>query len=137
MNPCLYHIWAQNSGEAIDWYEQRLNEAGYVRVNASKGVVVCTGGYARNDEMLAALQPHTLRRYSDNSGIAGATGDGITINEDFQALDAEGNPIEGHYMGGVDSGSYYAGTYPNLSTGNCCGRSVTFGRMLGRALAAK
>jgi len=31
----------------------------YVRFNASKGVVVATGGYARNTEMLEALQPQT------------------------------------------------------------------------------
>lgn len=48
-----------------------------------------------------------------------------------------GEPIEGLYVAGVDSGSYYAGTYPNMSTGNCCGRSVTFARMMGKALAAK
>lgn len=42
-----------------------------------------------------------------------------------------------NYDAGVDSGSYYAHTYPNMSTGNCCGRSVTFGRMIGKALAAK
>ena len=42
-----------------------------------------------------------------------------------------------NYDTGVDSGSYYAHTYPNMSTGNCCGRSVTFGRMIGKALAAK
>ena len=29
VNPRLYHIWAQNSGEAIDWYEDRLKEAGF------------------------------------------------------------------------------------------------------------
>ena len=29
-NPKLYHIWAQNSGEAIDWYQDRLEEAGFV-----------------------------------------------------------------------------------------------------------
>ena len=38
---------------------------------------------------------------------------------------------------GVDSGSYYAHTYPNMSTGNCCGRSVTFDRTIGKTLAAK
>lgn len=42
-----------------------------------------------------------------------------------------------NYDTSVDSGSYYAHTYPNMSTGNCCGRSVTFGRMIGKALAAK
>ena len=71
------------------------------------------------------------------SGYMLCTLDGITINEDFQALTESGEPIEGLYVAGVDSGSYYAGTYPNMSTGNCCGRSVTFARMIGKALAAK
>ena len=31
----------------------------YMRIEASKGVVVATGGYANNTEMLDALQPHT------------------------------------------------------------------------------
>ena len=160
VNPRLYHIWAQNSGEAIDWYEDRLKEAGfelfyeaandakpslykhwatghipswpadaefaglsdvvngkivlgdyakekgvdfrfttplvklvceegkvvgaiakgsdgYIRINASKGVIVCTGGYARNEDMLAALQPETLNKYSLSIAIDGTTGDGI------------------------------------------------------------
>ena len=29
LQPALYHIWAQNSGEAIDWYQDRLEEAGF------------------------------------------------------------------------------------------------------------
>lgn len=71
------------------------------------------------------------------SGYMLCTLDGITINEQFQAVNDAGEPIEGLYVAGVDSGSYYAGTYPNMSTGNCCGRSVTFARMMGKALAAK
>ena len=71
------------------------------------------------------------------SGYMLCTLDGITINEDFQAVRPDGTAIEGLYVGGCDSGSYYAHTYPNLSTGNCCGRSVTFARMIGKALAAK
>ncbi|MFQ9179389.1 MAG: FAD-binding protein [Eggerthella lenta] len=71
------------------------------------------------------------------SGYMLCTLDGITINENFQAVNEEGEAIEGLYVTGVDSGSYYAHTYPNMSTGNCCGRSVTFARMIGKALAAK
>lgn len=71
------------------------------------------------------------------SGYMLCTLDGITINENFQAVDDNGKAIEGLYVTGVDSGSYYAHTYSNMSTGNCCGRSVTFGRMIGKALAAK
>ena len=70
-------------------------------------------------------------------GLTLCTLDGITINENFQAVDDNGKAIEGLYVTGVDPGSYYAHTYPNMSTGNCCGRSVTFGRMIGKALAAK
>jgi fumarate reductase flavoprotein subunit len=49
----------------------------YVRINASKGVIICTGGYGRNDDMLVALQPETIMMYSYNSAIPGTTGDGI------------------------------------------------------------
>ncbi|MEG1561976.1 MAG: FAD-dependent oxidoreductase [Raoultibacter sp.] len=71
------------------------------------------------------------------SGYLLCTLDGVTINEKMQAVNGDGKAIEGLYVVGVDSGSYYAHTYPNLSTGNCCGRTVTFGRMVGKALAAQ
>ena len=50
---------------------------GYLQINAAKGVLVCTGGYALNDEMLTTLQPETKLIFSYNSGIVGAEGDGI------------------------------------------------------------
>ena len=39
--------------------------------------MVCTGGYARNEDMLKALQPQTLNKYSLSIAIDGTTGDGI------------------------------------------------------------
>lgn len=53
------------------------DEGAYLRISAAKGVLVCTGGYALNHDMLEALQPETLLTFSYNSGIAGAVGDGI------------------------------------------------------------
>ena len=50
---------------------------GYVRINAVKGVCICTGGYALNDEMLSALQPESKLVCSYISGVAGSEGDGI------------------------------------------------------------
>ena len=41
----------------------------YVRINASKGVIVCTGGYGQNIDMLAALQPETLKKIGYSSAI--------------------------------------------------------------------
>ena len=70
-----------------------------------------------------------------NTGYVLCTMDGIQINTKMQAIDTEGNPIEGLYVVGNDSGSYFANTYPNLSTGMACGRTVTFGYLVGKQLA--
>jgi succinate dehydrogenase/fumarate reductase flavoprotein subunit len=61
--------------------------------------------------------------------------DGIRIDTDMRALDAQGDPIPGLYVVGNDSGGYYANTYFNLATGHACGRTVTFGRHAGRMAA--
>lgn len=54
------------------------NGAGdYVRYRASKGVIIATGGYGNNADMMAALQPHTLDQICVNYNKAGAKGDGI------------------------------------------------------------
>jgi hypothetical protein len=71
------------------------------------------------------------------SGYLLCTLDGIRIDTNMAALDADGNPIEGLYVVGNDSGSYYSNVYPNLSTGNAAGRTTTFGRRVGKLLAAK
>jgi succinate dehydrogenase/fumarate reductase flavoprotein subunit len=71
------------------------------------------------------------------SGYLLCTLDGIRINTDMQALDAEGNPIEGLYAVGNDSGGYYSGIYPNLFTGSAAGRTCAFGRRAGKLLAQK
>ena len=151
----LYKVWADNAGEAIDWYTDRLTEGGlrfhhevdshaesvrypiydvghslqmsdtegahgatanilkqyalglgleihydtslvslikedgavigiyastekgYVRYNASKGVIVCTGGYSLNMDMLKALQPETAKMININYSYPGSQGDGI------------------------------------------------------------
>lgn len=70
------------------------------------------------------------------SGMALCTLDGIKINTDFQALDANNAPIEGLYVIGNDSGNYYNGSYPNLAAGLNAGRCVTFGMLCGRQVAS-
>lgn len=61
--------------------------------------------------------------------------DGIKIDENMNALDASGKPIEGLYVAGDCSGSYFDGSYPNLLAGCAAGRSVTFGRRAGKLAA--
>ena len=70
-----------------------------------------------------------------NSGWLLCTLDGIVIDKNLNACDENGDPIPGLYVIGNDSGSYFANEYPNLATGMACGRTVTFGRVIGRKLA--
>ena len=70
-----------------------------------------------------------------NTGWMLCTLDGIQIDTNMNAIDTEGNPIPGLYVVGNDSGGYFASEYPNLATGMACGRTVTFGRHVGKYLA--
>lgn len=70
-----------------------------------------------------------------NTGDILCTMDGIVIDTNMNAINTEGNAIPGLYVIGNDSGAYFANTYPNLSTGMACGRTVTFGRHVGKYLA--
>lgn len=70
-----------------------------------------------------------------NTGYVLCTMDGIQIDTNMRAIDPQGNAIAGLYVVGNDSGCYFANTYPNLSTGMACGRTVTFGYLLGKQLA--
>lgn len=54
------------------------------------------------------------------------TEQGIAINEQTQAVDADNKPIEGLYVTGDMSGSFFANNYPCLMPGIACGRTMTF-----------
>lgn len=62
---------------------------------------------------------------------------GIKIDINCQAVGTDGNLIPGLYVNGNDSGCFFANSYPNLSTGMACGRTVTFGYLIGKHLAKK
>ena len=54
------------------------------------------------------------------------TEQGIAINEKTQALDNDNKPIEGLYVTGDMSGSFFANNYPELVVGVAMGRTMTF-----------
>jgi succinate dehydrogenase/fumarate reductase flavoprotein subunit len=65
-------------GAAVTGVIAQSSDSGdYVQIKASKGVIVCTGGYAENFEMLKALQPCLYDQLGWASFIPGASGDGI------------------------------------------------------------
>lgn len=51
--------------------------AGYTRIRASKGVILCCGGYLNNDDMMDALQPNVKKVTVYNSTWPQTNGDGI------------------------------------------------------------
>ncbi len=63
---------------------------------------------------------------------------GVTINENGQALDANGQVIDGLYCVGNLGGPFYGGNdYPFHQTGLSLGRCYTFGMLAGKHAAAK
>ena len=67
----------------------------YVRINASKGVIMCAGGYATNTQMLKALQPETLEQKITYT--LGSTADGSGIKAMLWAGGVL-NPVHGSMM---------------------------------------
>jgi succinate dehydrogenase/fumarate reductase flavoprotein subunit/uncharacterized protein with FMN-binding domain len=64
-------------GKVTGIIAQDLTDKHYIRVKASKGVIMATGGYATNTEMMLALQPMTMKMKA-NVPI-GSTADGSGI----------------------------------------------------------
>lgn len=98
--------------------------------------------YAKGEDVDFGKEKHRLSAIdkppfygAKNVGWMLCTMDGIHINTDLNAMDPEGKPIPGLYVIGNDSGCYFANEYPNLATGMACGRTVTFGRIVGLKLA--
>lgn len=61
--------------------------------------------------------------------------DGLRVNTDLQVLDVNHDPIPGLYAAGNDSGGFFANNYPELLPGIACGRTITFGRLVGKTAA--
>ncbi|MBS5450360.1 MAG: FAD-binding protein [Coriobacteriia bacterium] len=56
----LIKLEADESGKVTGAIAQDTTDGHYVRINASKGVVLATGGYSTSTEMMQALQPEIL-----------------------------------------------------------------------------
>ena len=64
-----------------------------------------------------------------------ATLDDVRINTNMHTTRADGSEIEGLYMAGDCSGSFFSVSYPNLFTGLACGRTMVEGRRAGMLAA--
>lgn len=69
------------------------------------------------------------------SGSVYGSNGGVRINEDIQAVRADGTPIEGLYVAGADAGGMYDNTYPDLE-GLTMSFAMNSGRIAGENAAA-
>ena len=114
---------------------------GYIRVNASKGVLVCTGGYAANLDLLKQLQPHTTSIYAYNSAQPGCEGDGIKaclrvgakMDETHSSMLFDRASVPADSLGGADCDTamvFWMGSQPwlkvNLNGERFCNESGTY-----------
>lgn len=74
-NTKLIELVRDDSGSVVGAIAE--NPDGYVRINASKGVVVATGGYVNNKEMFAARQCGLEASLSGNLNWGTSKGEGI------------------------------------------------------------
>ena len=76
-NTALVKLEQDGNGKVTGAIAQDQTDSHYIRVNASKGVIMCAGGYASNTDMMQALQPMTLSMKINLP--AGSTCDGSGI----------------------------------------------------------
>lgn len=108
---------------------QRNEDGKYIQVNASKGVIISTGGYGGNPEMMDALHYRDKDNIVNNMGCAFAMGDGIKMclwaGADIDrnhaggcAFDRAALPLDLHvgapYSGGLQD-IWWPGTQPWLN----------------------
>ena len=67
----------EKDGERVCGLIAKTSAGDYARYKASKGVIMATGGYGSNMEMVATLQPWTLEQICVNYNKSGSKGDGI------------------------------------------------------------
>ena len=73
----LVELVQDSDGKVTGVIAQDLTDEKYIRINVTKGVIMATGGYATNTDMMLALQPQTMKMKA-NVPI-GSTADGSGI----------------------------------------------------------
>lgn len=76
-NTCLVKLDQAKSGKVEGIIAQDMNDGHYIRIVAKKGVIMATGGYASNTQMMLALQPMTMKMKINTDKGSKSDGAGI------------------------------------------------------------
>ena len=140
----LIKLEQDTGGKVTGVIAQDATDGHYLRVKASKGVIMATGGYATNTEMMLALQPHTMKMKAnvpigstdDGSGIkamlwAGADFDPTHASMMFNRCSVKPDETAGYKTNGK---WYWFGEQPflkvNLRGERFCNESGPYEHML-------
>ncbi len=114
----------QDSSDKVTGVIAQTEDGQYVQFNARKGVVICTGGYGNNQEMLEDLTTTANRYCSMNIGAARNTGDGVKMLvwagaqlhpvQETMVFDRGTMPPEATLDFPFGGGLWYGGTQPFL-----------------------
>ena len=77
LSTALVKLDQDETGKVVGIIAQDQNDQHYLRIKATKGVILATGGYATNTDMMLSLQPMTMKMKA-NVPI-GSTADGSGI----------------------------------------------------------
>ncbi len=107
-NTALVKLEKNAEGRVTGVIAQNTETKAYVRINASKGVLLAAGGYAFNTQMMEALDPLAAAVTTSNVAWPSDTGDGIKAAMwAGAAMQAEAAPMlfdRGIVAPGVDAG---------------------------------
>ncbi len=90
----LVKLELDENGKVTGIIAQDQNDQHYIRINASKGVIMTTGGYATNTDMMLALQPMTMEMKinvplgskADGSGIKAMLWEGAQMDPIHESM---------------------------------------------------
>lgn len=121
-NTSMVELIQDENGSVTGVYA--TNESGdYIRINAEKGVIMATGGYAHNREMMRALQPQAAKVYAGERAPITNQGDGIKaclwagaiMDDTHSAMIFERGAIKPDQAGKTDDGQlFWMGSQPFL-----------------------
>ncbi len=128
-------------GETLDELAEKIGcPAEALKATVARYNELCASGvdedFGKRELWLSATALDTPPYYaSATMGMWFVTIYGLHCNEHSQVLDADDKPIENLYAIGNAQGDFFTDDYPLLTPGISHGRCITFGRLVGAALA--